>query len=302
MEVFMTKRLTGFIHLFITAAVLMAGGRSEKNMGPSTIVDVAVKDGHFKTLVAALKAADLDGVLMGEGPFTVFAPTDKAFAKLPAGTVDSLLKDIPTLKKILLYHVAAGKMAAADVAKVTSVPTVNGLPVMVKVSGSTVKINDSVVQIADIAASNGLIHVVDTVILPPSGDLVDTAMANGNFKTLLTAAAAAGLVDTLKGAGPFTLFAPTDEAFAKLPAGTVEGLLKDIPTLKKILTYHVVSGRVYASDVAKMNTAPSVQGSSITIKVDMDSVKLNGSSMVTNADILTTNGVIHVIDSVLLPK
>jgi transforming growth factor-beta-induced protein len=295
----MTKRLTGFIHMFITASVLMAGGRSEKNM---TIVDVAVKDGRFNTLVAALKAVDLDATLRGTGPFTVFAPTDEAFAKLPAGTLDALLKDVPTLKKILLYHVVAGKVASADVVKLSSAPTVNGLPVMVKVSGSAVKINDSTVQIADIAASNGIIHAVDTVILPPSGDLVDTAMANGAFKTLLAAATAAGLVDTLKSAGPFTLFAPTDAAFAKLPTGTVEALLVDIPKLKQILTYHVVSGRVYAADVAKLNAAPSVQGSPIMIEVAMGSVKLNGSSKVTAADILTTNGVIHVIDSVLLPK
>jgi uncharacterized surface protein with fasciclin (FAS1) repeats len=299
MEVLMTKRLTGFIFMFATAAVLMAGGRSEKSM---TIVDVAVKDGRFKTLVAALKAAELDKTLMGAGPFTVFAPTDEAFAKLPAGTVDALLKDIPTLKNILLYHVVVGRVSAADVVKVTSAPTVNGLPVMVVVSGSTVKINDSVVQTADVAASNGLIHVVDAVILPPSGDLVDTAMANGNFKTLLAAATAAGLVDTLKSAGPFTLFAPTDAAFAKLPAGTVEGLLKDIPTLKKILTYHVVSGRVYSSDVVKLNSAPTIQGSPIMIEAATGSMKLNGTSNVTAADILTTNGVIHVIDSVLLPK
>lgn len=295
----MTKRLTGFIHLFITAAVLMAGGRSEKNM---TIVDVAVKDGRFNTLVAALKAADLDATLSGAGPFTVFAPTDAAFAKLPSGTVDALLKDVPTLKKILLYHVVAGKVASADVVKLSSATTVNGLPVMVTVSGNAVKINDATVQIADVAASNGIIHVVDTVILPPSGDLVDAAIANGNFKTLLAAATAAGLVDTLKSAGPFTLFAPTDAAFAKLPAGTVEGLLKDIPTLKKILTYHVVSGRVYSSDVVNLSSAPTVQGSPIAIKVEGSSVKLNGSSTVTMADILTNNGVIHVIDSVLLPK
>lgn len=299
MEVLMAKSLMGFIYVFITATFLMAGGRSEKNM---TIVDVAVKDGRFNTLVAALKAADLDATLMAEGPFTVFAPTDAAFAKLPAGTVDALLKDIPTLKNILLYHVVAGKVMASDVVKVTSASTVNGLPVKVKVSGNEVRINDAAVQIADIAASNGVIHAVDSVIIPPSGDLVDAAAADGNFKTLLAAATAAGLVDTLKSAGPFTLFAPTDEAFAKLPAGTVEALLNDIPKLTQVLTYHVVSGRVYSSDVVKLSSAPTVEGSTISIQVEGGSVKLNASSIVTKADVLTTNGVIHVIDSVLLPK
>lgn len=288
--------------LLLSTGLVMANGTKEAKMQSTTIVDVAVKDGRFTTLVAALKAAKLDATLMGSGPFTVFAPTDEAFAKLPAGTVDALLKDIPTLTKILLYHVVAGKVPASDVVKVTSAVTVNGLPVMVKVSGNKVKINDANVIIADIPASNGIIHAVDSVILPPSGDIVDTAMANGNFKTLLAAATAAGLVDTLKSAGPFTLFAPTDAAFAKLPAGTVEALLKDIPKLKAILTYHVVSGRVYAADVVKLSSAPSVQGSPISIEVSMGSVKLNGSATVTAADILTTNGVIHVIDTVILPK
>lgn len=159
----MNKRLMGFLYMFVAAAAVMAGGRSEKSM---TIVDVAAKDGRFTTLVAALKAADLDATLRGEGPFTVFAPTDEAFAKLPPGTVDALLKDIPTLKSILLYHVVAGKVGSADVVKLTSAPTVNGLPVMVSVSGSTVKINDSTVQIADVAASNGVIHVINSVLLP----------------------------------------------------------------------------------------------------------------------------------------
>lgn len=288
--------------LLATTGVVMANGSKEQKMVSNTIVDVAVNDGRFTTLVAALKAAKLDATLMGEGPFTVFAPTDAAFAKLPAGTVDALLKDIPALTKILLYHVVAGRVPAADVVKVSSAETVNGLPVMVKVSGSTVKINDATVLIADIPASNGIIHAVDTVILPPSGDIVDTAISNGSFKTLLAAATAAGLVDTLKSAGPFTLFAPTDAAFAKLPAGTVEALLKDIPKLKAILTYHVVSGRSYAADVVKLSSVPTVQGSPISIGVDMGSVKLNGSATVIAADILTTNGVIHVIDTVILPK
>jgi uncharacterized surface protein with fasciclin (FAS1) repeats len=130
-------------------------------------------------------------------------------------------------------------------------------------------------------------------------DIVDTAVAAGSFKTLAAALTAAGLVDTLKGAGPFTVFAPTDEAFAKLPAGTVEGLLKDIPKLKKILTYHVVSGKVMAADVAKMKTATTVEGSDVKIDVS-NGVKINN-SMVTKADVAADNGVIHIIDAVLMP-
>lgn len=133
-------------------------------------------------------------------------------------------------------------------------------------------------------------------------DIIDTAIAAGSFKTLAAALTAAKLVDTLKGAGPFTVFAPTDEAFAKLPAGTVESLLSDIPKLTAILTYHVVAGQVMAADVMTMDgqSAATVNGAKLAISTK-DGVKLNGSTTVVTTDIACTNGVIHVIDSVLLP-
>jgi uncharacterized surface protein with fasciclin (FAS1) repeats len=130
-------------------------------------------------------------------------------------------------------------------------------------------------------------------------DIVDTAVSAGSFTTLVAAVQAAGLVDTLKGAGPFTVFAPTDEAFAKLPAGTVESLLNDIPKLTKILTYHVVSGKVLAADVVKLTSAKTVEGSEVKIDAS-NGVKINDSN-VTTADVAADNGVIHIIDSVLLP-
>lgn len=130
-------------------------------------------------------------------------------------------------------------------------------------------------------------------------DIVDTAVKAGSFTTLVAAVKAAGLVDTLKGAGPFTVFAPTDEAFAKLPEGTVDALLKDLPKLKKILTYHVVSGKVMAADAVKLTSATTVEGS--TVKIDASKgVKVNDST-VTTADVAVDNGVIHIIDTVLLP-
>lgn len=132
-----------------------------------TIVDIAVGDDRFETLVAALQAADLVETLQGDGPFTVFAPTDDAFAKLPEGTVDALLKDIPTLTNILLYHVVSGNVMAADVVKLDAATTVQGEAVSITVDGETVRINDAQVIIADIQASNGTIHVIDTVLLPP---------------------------------------------------------------------------------------------------------------------------------------
>lgn len=133
-------------------------------------------------------------------------------------------------------------------------------------------------------------------------DIIDTAIAAGSFKTLAAAVTAAGLVDTLKGAGPFTVFAPTDEAFAKLPAGTVDALLKDIPKLKAILTYHVVAGKVLAADVAKLDgkSAKTINGAEVKVSTT-GGVKLNGSANVVKTDIECTNGVIHVLDAVILP-
>ena len=136
-------------------------------------------------------------------------------------------------------------------------------------------------------------------------DIVDTAVAAGSFNTLVTAVKAAGLVDTLKSKGPFTVFAPNDDAFAKLPKGTVEGLLKDIPKLKAVLTYHVVSGKVMAADVAKLKTAKTVQGQDI--KIDASKWHLHKNPKINDAnviklDVVADNGVIHVIDKVLLPK
>ncbi len=132
-------------------------------------------------------------------------------------------------------------------------------------------------------------------------DIVDTAVAAGTFKTLTKALTEAGLVDTLKGKGPFTVFAPTNEAFAKLPKGTVEALLKDKQKLVAVLTYHVVAGKVMAADAAKLTSAKTVNGQSLTIKAAKGSVMINGATVI-KADIVASNGVIHVIDTVLLPK
>jgi transforming growth factor-beta-induced protein len=279
------------------------------------IVDTAVADGRFTTLVAAVQAAGLVDTLKGAGPFTVFAPTDDAFAKLPAGTVEDLLKpeNLETLTNILLYHVVSGKVMAADVVTLdgkTADTAFAGNSVTVSIKDGNVFLNDNVqVIITDIETSNGVIHVIDTVLLPaaPAADIVDTAVADGRFTTLVAAVQAAGLVDTLKGAGPFTVFAPTDAAFAKLPAGTVENLLKpeNLETLKNILLYHVVSGQVMAADVVTLDgkaADTAFAGNSVTISVKDGNVFLNDNVQVIITDIETANGVIHVIDTVLLPE
>ena len=488
------------------------------------IVDTAITDGRFTTLVAALQAADLVDTLKGEGPFTVFAPTDDAFAALPDGTVEGLLNDIPALTNVLLYHVVSGAVSAADVVTLDSATTVQGSDIRISVRDGSVFLNDSVqVIITDIQASNGIIHVIDGVLLPPAestqsammeeanvnirvahfspdtpavdvfvngeaavtdlefpnvtdwiqlpagtysiavapagagvdaaaigpadfdlpagayitvaatgsleagtlapqvltedyspmangfarvsifhaiedapavnilangsvlvsqlaypgalGDndgffvvdvpagtydlqvvpagqttpvvldlpgttleanmnyfvaavgtlaapdvalaatgmammdetmtannnIVDIAMNDGRFTTLVTALQAAGLADTLEGEGPFTVFAPTDDAFAALPAGTVDSLLADIPALTNVLLYHVVPGDVLAADVAGMDKATTLEGADIRITANGQGVFLNDNTQVTVTDIQASNGVIHVIDSVLLP-
>lgn len=281
----------------------------EPTPAPITIVDVAVADGRFTTLVAAVTAAGLAETLSGEGPFTVFAPTDDAFAKLPAGTLDELLKpeNKQALTDILLYHVVAGSIKAADVASLSEAETVLGEKVSVKVEDGKVFINDAEVVITDVEASNGVIHVIDSVILPPADeeamDIVDTAIADGRFTTLVAAVEAAGLVETLKGEGPFTVFAPTDEAFAKLPAGTLDELLKpeSKQALTDILLYHVMAGKVMAADVSDGLIADSALGTSLFFKLDMGNAYVNEAQIVIT-DINTSNGVIHVIDTVILPK
>lgn len=267
---------------------------------PKTIVDVAKEAGSFQTLLTAATEAGLAETLISEGPFTIFAPTDEAFAKLPEGTVEALLQDKEALKQILLYHVVEGSVMAADVTKLTNAMTLAEIPVQIKVEGESVMINESKVTAVDITASNGVIHVIDSVLLPPK-NIVETASGTGTFQTLLAAATAAGLAETLTNDGPFTVFAPSDEAFAKLPAGTVEALLKDPEALKKILLYHVVEGFVFSGDVVGLKSAETLNGKDLTIEVTDGKVMIDASQVVA-ADILASNGVIHVVDSVLLPK
>jgi transforming growth factor-beta-induced protein len=275
------------------------------------IVHTAEHAGQFSTLVAALKAADLVDALQTPGPFTVFAPTDKAFAALPKGTVESLLKpeNKAKLQAILKYHVVAGKVMSTDLVKYENAKTLHGNSVNL-----TLMVNNAQVVKADIKATNGVIHVIDQVILPGASQpitghantvpeyakdsIVQTAVNSGQFKTLVTAIQAAGLEDALSGTGPFTVFAPTDAAFAKLPAGTVESLVQpeNLATLQGILKYHVVSGKLGSQDILTAHTVKTLSGQAIYPSVLVD----NAAIQVKN--IYCRNGVIHVIDNVILPK
>lgn len=294
---------------FLSAAAMAAmsvlpGSVSNAVAAEKDIVTTAVEAGSFKTLAAALKAGGLVETLQGKGPFTVFAPTDEAFAKLPPGTVETLLKPANKgqLVSLLTYHVVAGNVASAQVVKLDAAATVNGQRVKFRVEDGKVNVNQATVLKADIHCSNGIIHVIDQVIMPSPDNLPATAEKAGKFKTLLAAAKAAGLVDVLSSGKPLTVFAPTDDAFAKLPAGTVESLLKPENKAKliEILKFHVVPGRVYSSDVLSKKELKTVQGGVLTPALKSGVATINGAGLIAT-DIDATNGVIHVIDSVMLP-
>ena len=270
----------------------------------SDIVDTAVAAGKFKTLVAAVKAAELVETLKGEGPFTVFAPSDEAFAKIPEEKLKELLKpeNKELLQGILTYHVVPGKVMAKDVVGLTEAKTANGQTIDIKVTDGKVTVDGANVVATDVACKNGVIHIIDAVIMPKP-DIVDTAVSAGKFNTLVAAVKAAGLVETLKGEGPFTVFAPTDDAFAKVDAAALKDLLKpeNKEKLQGILTYHVVSGKVMAADVVKLKSAKTVNGQEVKIVVADGKVTVDGANVVAT-DIKCGNGVIHIIDAVVMPK
>ncbi len=306
--------------------------------GPGTIVDVAVGAGSFDILVAAVIEAGLADTLSSDGPFTVFAPTDDAFvAALDALglTAEELLAN-PALAEILTYHVVAGEVDAATAISLDcqSAATVQGEEIAISVVDGSVVINDSATVVAaDVAASNGIIHVIDAVLLPPSiaevllgddmaeddmaedeaadeeadpGTIIDVAVEAGSFATLVAAVQAAGLVETLSGDGPFTVFAPTDDAFAAALDAlglTAEELLADTDTLTAVLTYHVIAGEVDAATAISLDgqSAATVNGAEIAISVVDGNVVINDSATVVAADVAANNGIIHVIDAVLLP-
>lgn len=271
----------------------------------ATILETAKAAGSFTTLEAALTAAGLTDALAGDGPFTVFAPTDAAFAALPEGTIASLLAPEAKgmLQNILTYHVVAGNMMAKEVVKSDFLTGLNGQRLNLNMKDGSAYLAGAKIVSTDIVCSNGIIHVIDAVMLPNTSDVIDTAVEAGDFKTLAAALGAANLIEALKGDGPFTVFAPTDAAFAALPKGTVENLLKkeNRQMLTDILTYHVVPGRIFAGMAIKSESAASLQGGSLRFRFLEDTFLVNNSRII-KSDLESSNGVIHVIDKVLLPE
>merc|ERR1711990_95245 len=291
-----------------------------------SIVELAVENDDLNTLVQALTAADLVDTLSGDGPFTVFAPTNAAFAALPEGTLESLLlpENKDQLTDILLYHVLASQVLSTDLTDGLKAETLQGDTVTASLD--PVRINDANVLTPDVLATNGVVHVIDAVLLPPAKptqSIVELAVENDDLNTLVQALTAADLVDTLNGDGPFTVFAPTDAAFAALPEGTLESLLlsENKDQLTDILLYHVASGKVLSTDLTTGQKIPTLEGGTLDVSIAASksafsslrafadipdigttaTVMINGATVVT-ADVEATNGVVHIIDAVLLPE
>lgn len=282
--------------------------------GSKNIAEIVSSDTSFSFLLAAAVKAGLDGALAGTAPLTVFAPTNNAFRAAGYATAASVsAEDAGTLSSILLYHILDGtvKAAAVPAGPNASVTTKGGLAVYTTSNSSGVFINGVKVTTADITASNGVIHVIGSVLVPPSGNIVETAVATPDFSYLVAAVlrastGATNVAAALSGPGPLTVFAPTNEAFINAGFTTIDDINNADPdVLTGILTYHVIAARVFSSDLTNGLQPATLNGGTVTINLGtgatVTGVGNTTASNITATNIVATNGVIHVIDQVLLP-
>ena len=267
-----------------------------------TVADIIANSPDHTVLAAVLDSTDLDVALSGTGPFTVFAPTDAAFDAVDPMTLISLLLDNEALSAILTYHVAGDSVMSTDLSYGQVITTLNGGDVTVSIMDGTVMINDATVIVADLVGANGVVHVIDAVLLPPApqpATVVEIIVNSPDHTVLETAVIAAGLDDDLSGEGPFTVFAPTDAAFAALPAGALEGLLAD-PTgaLADLLLYHVAGAAALSTDLSDGQLVTTLQGGDVEVTIDGMGVMINNANVIV-ADLVADNGVVHVIDAAL---
>jgi len=274
------------------------------------IVDRLERLGNFTILLTALETANLKDAVVTGGPFTLFAPTDQAFGDLLAQlniTPPELLAN-PDLASILLYHVASGRQRAGELLSSSTQATLSdGKSVLVVLEGTDVLVNRAKVTRANVPASNGVIHVIDKVLLPPAeptsiNSIVDVLELDGRFSVLLAALEVTGLDDAVAGAGPFTLFAPTDEAFGTLLAelGVTPDQLLANPDLSSILLYHVIGSRQGAFQLLGARSVTTLQGDDLSVRLRRFGVYVNNSRVI-NPNVKAPNGIIHTIDKVLLP-
>ena len=290
----------------LTVATVMA--YAIQSSAAASIYGLANSTADFSTLAAAVDAAGLTEALSGDGTFTVFAPLNSAFEALPSELLTKLLDPVwqPQLQDVILYHALGSKVESTMLSDGLTATTLNGEDITI--NSDPWRVNDVsnilVDQgLVDVAADNGVVHGVDAVLVPTSvgSDIVDIASGNDDFSTLVKAVVAAGLADALSGEGPLTVFAPTNEAFAKIPEETLASLLlpENKDALVNILKYHVVAANAHSSGLTSGDVTTLAEDS-VAIDVSEDGVKVNDANVVT-PNIIASNGIIHVIDTVLMP-
>lgn len=310
------RRLILSVAAFGATAVLPAcDGGGGGGIVPSTsnnVVQSAQSKPELSTFVEAVNAADLNATLQASGPYTVFAPTNDAFTALLGElglTKDALLTNKSLLNTVLKYHVLSEAVRKADISLGKAIVPLSGGFFKIEAEGSALKLTDGRNRVTNVtsidgAALNGVIHIVDRVLLPANQDIVQTAQSIPSFSILVEAVVAAGLDGTLKGAGPYTVFAPTNNAFVALLAElglTKDALLADTALLTKVLTYHVLPARVLKAEIPLSTPIPTVQGQTIVINSSLQIIDQRGRSCgIAAIDIFNSNGVVHVIDKVLL--
>lgn len=293
-----------WLAIAIGLACMLAADVSQAHAHGVNLIQRLERDGRFNTLLTALDIAGLKSTVATGGVFTVLAPTDDAFAALPPGTVESLVTNVPVLQKVLLYHVLGGREMLHKLVRESTATTLQGNPILTLRDGWNVRINGQRVIHPSLYASNGIIHPLEGVLIPPATDIkinsiVDVLALDGRFTTLIAAVQIAGLADDLATGGPFTLFAPTDDAFAALPPGTVESLVSNVPALQNVLLYHVL-GQSISSPHLLGRSLETLQGENVKASINRNGLFIN-QAKVLNRDVRAPNGIIHVIDSVLLP-
>jgi uncharacterized surface protein with fasciclin (FAS1) repeats len=308
------KRLTAIVIASSVTFLTACGGGDEH----TDVVSLARSNPDLSTLAEAIDAAGLASTLQGPGPFTVFAPTNQAFTNVLAElklTKAQLFADKPLLTAVLTYHVVSGEIPSSAVPLGRPITTLQKGYFKAEASGTTLQLTDgrnrlSKVTSANVDASNGVVHVVDKVLLPADKTVVGTAVAlstsaTPEFTLLVEALTAADLVTTLSGTGPFTVFAPTDAAFVALLAElgiTKEALFANKPLLTSVLTYHVVPGLVLKAQVPVGSPISTVEGDTFSVNASLAITDQRArSAKITGTDVLASNGVIHVIDKVILP-
>jgi transforming growth factor-beta-induced protein len=272
--------------------------------GNQDIVQTALSTPGFTTLTTLLGQAGLVSTLQGPGPFTVFAPTDAAFAALDPNLTAFLVNpaNVDALRAVLLYHVAPGQFDSAAVLTSPFLDTVNGQRALIRFAGGVLTIDNAVISVTDIHCTNGIIHVLDGVMQPSLDNIPAAAASTGRFDTLIAALGAANLAALVDGPGPFTVLAPTDVAFSLLPPGFVDSLLlpRNQALLQEILTYHVIPSRTYADQALALGAVDTANGNQVFFGLVSGVPRVNGARIL-RRDIDTANGVIHAIDRVLLP-